>query len=217
MNPVHPAAEPPLDDTCRAALEAWVCEDPASAEAEDHLRTCANCRELAEAIELDQQLLRWQLGRLDTPAPPRLVLRDPLRAASGHPRRVSLAVVPFLLGLVLVLMLGVIAMLGEIGQRRDVVRLTVLELGRLQEIVDRHGSAIAAEGTDWAAQIEAAEPGALAEVLGAPPRIGEAGALDRYEAPYRVRKADGAWIVYSTGPNRVDERGAGDDLDPKDR
>ncbi|MHC4936461.1 MAG: hypothetical protein ACYTGJ_09625 [Planctomycetota bacterium] len=128
--------EPTLPEGCRRALEAWVCEEP-DRETPSHIEECPTCRGLAESIAFDRALLRWQLSRVAPPPAPVLPLREPLRSASGHPRRVSLTLLPFLLGVILVLLLAIQLLLGTIGGRargadpllRQVERAAVGELG----------------------------------------------------------------------------------------
>jgi len=203
--------EPYLPDECRRALESWVCDDPASQDAAGHVERCPSCRELAAGIRLDQQLLRWQLGRIAPPPPRRLVLRAPLVAASGHPRRVSLAVLPFLIAVTLVLLLGVGYLLGRIGQgRRAPIERAEREAAAIQRLVDEHLAPPGAEGAvppdDWPARLRAAAPTPLRSIAGG------SLLLDPFGEPYRLDARSGSWRVRSTGPDRRDDRGAGDDI-----
>ncbi len=212
-----------LPEECRRALEAWVCEDLTSVEAEDHLQRCWSCRELADAIRLDQELLRWQLGRIESPPPRHLQFREPLRSASGHPRRVSLALLPFLIGVVFVLLLAVELMIGTLSGGRAQLKLidqTHDQIEKIQSAVEKHlpapgGSPLIER---WGETLRAADPKAFEGIPISP--VGSL--LDPFGAPYRLLAEDGSWRVYSTGPNCLDEsvsengtldRGArGDDL-----
>lgn len=76
----------------------------ASGELQDHLHACVDCRKRLAAFRRDQRLLASYFSTVHVPAAPQLALRDALSAASGHPRRTSLAVMPFLLSVILLLL-----------------------------------------------------------------------------------------------------------------
>lgn len=218
--------EPYLPDECRRALEAWVCEDhpPGTAEgtgASRHIDGCPSCRELAAGIRLDQQLLRWQLGRIAPPPPRPLALRAPLAAASGHPRRVSLAVLPFLIAVALVLLLGVGLLLGRIGQgRRSGIERSEREAGVIERLAGRHLPRPDAPGEltpiDWPELLRSAAPAELESLESLRSHSGPF--LDPWGQPYHLSAVpDGAngaarWRIHSSGPDRKDDRGAGDDV-----
>ena len=199
-----------LAPACERALEAWICEDPASVAAQNHIEKCASCRELAEAIRLDQDLLRWQLERLQPPPTPRLELRDPLQSASGHPRRVSLTVLPYLLGVLLVVVLASLYLGGSMLNRWA----PLWETEKLLRSVDvaanatlaapAHSSATPPAG--WESQIDPALPKSV---------DGGSPLLDRYGTPIQLRAEPSSagewrWRARSAGPDRTFD--TGDDI-----
>ncbi len=96
---------------CATQREAWLAAgDAAAAEVTAHLAGCPDCTAFVARAALDQRLLREHFARIPIPPPPALELRAPLEAASGHPRRTSLNLIPFLLALLLLLMLAIAAL-----------------------------------------------------------------------------------------------------------
>lgn len=203
LPPIEPDADDGADTlapACARALEAWVCEDPASRDADgiaaqEHIQLCASCRELAESIQLDQDLLRWQLGRLEPTPTPRLELRDPLRSASGHPRRVSLTVLPYLLGVFLVVMLGSLYLGGALLTRWVPQWTTENRLRQVQASaatqLDAPLDATSLPPRGWVDQLSSELPETI-QIDGYPPAI-----LDGFGTPIRLRASlaeSGAWI-----------------------
>ena len=89
----------------------------------EHVESCEGCQAFTVAVAQDQlDLTGWMKGQVVPPPPPRIEFRrTPLHAASGYPRRVSLAIIPLMWGLILLVSLGVIAFgLGDIGILKDV-------------------------------------------------------------------------------------------------
>lgn len=226
-----------LAPDCSRALEEWLtCDtspgssDPASASAKAHIESCESCRELADALRFDQDLLRWQLSRIEPPPAPRLALREPLQAASGHPRRVSLTLLPFLIGVILVLLLAVELMLGSIQnsmspQIPDRTR-TVLQIQKIERAIARHlappitaGAALPEqwELALWRAELEASESETNVPRRMRGLQFEDGVFIDPYGVPYRleVRDAPLSWRVVSAGPDGQfgTPRGALDDLD----
>ena len=214
--------EPPLAEECQRALESWVCEDPeeaANSDAADHIEHCKSCRDLADAIGFDQKILRWQLSRIEPPPAPRLALREPLRSASGHPRRVSLAVLPFLIGLTLVLLLAVELLLGSIQnsitpQIPDKTR-AVLQIQRIERALHNQLTPPLLPGAtppaNWADQLMENSGGGL-RVL----EFEEDGFVDPFGVKYRLRVHPDQleWQLVSAGPDQIFAEGGdpGDDL-----
>ena len=77
----------------------------------EHVESCEGCQAFTAAVAQDQlDLAGWMKGQVVPPPPPRVEFRrTPLHAASGYPRRVSLAIIPLMWGLILLVSLGVIA------------------------------------------------------------------------------------------------------------
>jgi len=172
--------------------------------AEDHFESCASCRGLAESIQLDQELLRWQLSQIESPPVPRLELREPLQAASGHPRRVSLTLIPFGIAVVLVLLLAVeflifsLAPSTSLGPRTETRAQTLVEtvaaLIPLPPVGPQSASKVP---EDWREQIRA-EIDRQYEIP-----TDEAGRyLDAYGTPFRLELTPThRWRIVSAGPN----------------
>ena len=95
---------------CQRALETYLAEEPVPDETRRHLAECPRCDTLAGEMTRDGERLRRYLSATDVPAPPVLKLRGPLHSASGHPRRISLTVIPLLLALLLLVSMLVVAM-----------------------------------------------------------------------------------------------------------
>ena len=95
---------------CQRALETYLAEEPVPLETRRHLAECPRCDSLAGEMTRDGERLRRYLSATDVPSPPVLKLRGPLHAASGHPRRISLTVIPLLLALLLLVSMLVVAM-----------------------------------------------------------------------------------------------------------
>jgi len=201
-------SEPPFSQTlnakCQSALEAWICEDPDRAMAEDHFESCASCRGLAESIQLDQELLRWQLSQIESPPVPRLLLREPLQAASGHPRRVSLSVIPFGIAIVLVLLLAVeflifsIAPTASLGLRTESRAQTLVEIvAELIPIPPSSSQSATRVPEDWMELIRAE-----VEKRHDLPADPEGRYLDAYGTPFRLElTSNNRWRIVSAGPN----------------
>lgn len=105
---------------CERFQEIWVCDsDPGITDsceslapadrdfAEAHVQACPDCQQIAEKFAADQRLLSGFFAAETIPSPPPVALREPLHAASGYPRRVSLNVLPFLLILLLLALLAI--------------------------------------------------------------------------------------------------------------
>ncbi|MCI0651034.1 MAG: hypothetical protein L0Z55_04045 [Planctomycetes bacterium] len=98
---------------CEAAREAWLWREADGAEApaipvDEHFAECPECERFVTAVAKDQELIRNHFAKIAVPAVPSLEFRDALAAASGFPRRVSLAIIPFLLALLLALALAIL-------------------------------------------------------------------------------------------------------------
>ncbi|MFN0057115.1 MAG: hypothetical protein ACKVX7_01540 [Planctomycetota bacterium] len=94
-----------LGGSC-STLSATGADESMSANGEllDHLHECVDCRKRLAALRCDQRLLASYFKTVQVPAAPRIELRDALSSASGHPRRTSLAILPFLLSVILLLL-----------------------------------------------------------------------------------------------------------------
>ena len=202
-----------LENACQRALEEWVCDghgDPAGRlphehPSLEHISGCEVCRGLAEAIAFDQQLLRWQLSRIEPPPAPVLPLREPLRAASGHPRRISLTVIPFLLAVLLVIVLAVQYMLGSIGQEQRGQRIRTSR-NTLEQVASAAATALAPPRSptdlppsDW--------PARLGDAAALAPGTAEGATVptDGFGRAIRLRASDDGtrWIAVSAGADGV--------------
>lgn len=84
--------------------------------AREHLRECPNCAREAELLAQDREALLLHFATIPVPTPVSLEPRGPLQSASGHPRRVSLTVLPTFFWLLLMVLVAVGA-LGWAVQR----------------------------------------------------------------------------------------------------
>lgn len=92
--------DPPQDDHDERARTAKGAagEGPALGDFDaEHYRECPTCRRLIDRLATDREHLRQHFGDLEVPAAPERLWADPLRSASGYPRRVSLNLMPFFL------------------------------------------------------------------------------------------------------------------------
>lgn len=81
----NPNLGPPGDDPAPGATDA------------EHYWECPTCRRMIDRFAADRAHLRQHFGNLDVPSVPERLWADPLRSASGYPRRVSLNLMPFFL------------------------------------------------------------------------------------------------------------------------
>ncbi len=76
--------------------------------------SCEECRNTLTVFREDSERLRAHFAAMPVPDMPVLPLRDPLSAASGHPRRVSTNVLPIVWLVALLVLLGVFVAFGQL-------------------------------------------------------------------------------------------------------
>ncbi|MFQ5654055.1 MAG: hypothetical protein ACE5GW_04915 [Planctomycetota bacterium] len=201
---------------CQQVLVEWLAQDgEPSPELDRHLEECPACRSSADGFSNDRSLLVSTFRSCAPPPAPRLEFRHPLKSASGHPRRISLAILPFLLALLLVFMLLVVALTlviqTKLGRdrrfsqaRNEILRIEVA-LAQARE-----SGMVLDEGAGWAEQLLSLQP--PREFLPTPSGDGSGGLLDPFARPYLRRTIGTRETVYSAGENGLDERGEGDDI-----
>jgi hypothetical protein len=114
-----------LQDDCERILENWLAtsavdpiEEPSSSEPLiDHLLNCTQCRQLVRKIQRDRELLGRHFSGFEIPRARVLDYRDALTAASGHPRRVSLTLLPLFFAVILLLGMLAAYLFGKWAQK----------------------------------------------------------------------------------------------------
>ena len=203
-----------LSQECQDALEAWLSDEDSLRERErHHLESCSHCQEQRRVIQGDQRILEKVFRSTAVPAPPALTLRGPLQSASGYPRRVSLALMPLFLALILltclaVIMLGWLVVKLERDQLAFQTRNETLQVRVAVKRAQKEGHIRMDPGTR----------GILYHTLKAshaflPFRIDEETLLlDPYSHPFQLRRIGAEALIYSVGANGIDEGGRGDDI-----
>lgn len=109
------AAGQDVDSSSSPATPSGWCETEISLNEEEeralrYYRECESCREeLAEFQQQQAQVARY-FATAWVPEPSKITPREPLQAASGYPRRVSLTVLPSLLWFLLLALMGIAAL-----------------------------------------------------------------------------------------------------------
>ena len=75
---------------------------------------CEDCREALDTFREDSERLRAHFAKLTVPPVPVLPFREAMRAASGHPRRVSTNLLPILWLVVFLVLLGIVVAVGQL-------------------------------------------------------------------------------------------------------
>ena len=198
-----------LPQGCQNAIEDFL----SGTSSESH-SDCSTCSDLIDAFRDDQKLLVGYF-RHELAEPREIDFRDPLLSASGHPRRVSLSILPILLLLLLSVLVAVdlisIGLLKHVNSNSAQLA-TRNEILRLEESLWALDPAtVDPADIDWEILIAGSD-------LFGPDRIVLAGApprkilLDPFGRPYLILEADARFQIYSAGKNGTDENGGGDDV-----
>ncbi len=209
-----------MNTECQKFLTEWLVEGSAGAHEGDrgdaakakagspaHLSDCPGCHDSTRQLESDQSLLRAHFASLHVPQPPALELRHPLMAASGHPRRISLAILPLLLALLLLTVLAAGLLFWIIVKRveeKDRQFQTQNEILAIEVAIRQQGLELPPGHGALKSAVTAEELAPLAQR--SPPLH------DPYGHPYQYKSVSGHAAIYSLGNNGRDDRGRGDDI-----
>ncbi|HIA27109.1 MAG TPA: hypothetical protein EYN79_03165 [Planctomycetes bacterium] len=198
-----------LPEGCQSAIVEFL----AGSSVEDH-SSCTTCSGLLEQLREDQQLLVGHFRR-ELAEPRKIDFRSPMLSASGHPRRISLAVIPILLLLMLVTLVGIDLLTAGILKKQRAGRFPLIagnEILRLEEALWKSGASDVEIATlDWEilVSMESSLPNNRLIRRGTPPKWVF---LDPFGQPYLLMEVEGSLQFYSAGENGVDDKGTGDDV-----